>query len=464
MKDDLKSQIDKFLFPKSVAIIGASRSPTKFGNLFLRSFVSNEFPGKIYPINPKADEISDLKAYKSVLDVPESIDLSIITTHPNENIAAVKECVDKGIEAIIIFSAGYAEIGKDGMAREKELLSIIKDKARILGPNCIGVHSAPGRVSAFPATSFDINADIAVLSQSGFLTSLITRIFPMRGAYVSYGISLGNSIDLNICDFLEYFSQEEHVKYIVMYLEGISQATRFRKLLEELNHKKKLLIWKPGRTNIAKSAISTHTASITGDEKIWNSIFNQYNIFRIDSVEEAINQVIALKYSDNMKGCKVGIVGSQGGLIVSTAENCELHQIPIAKLTENTIQKLTKTIPEFGTNAKNPVDISIAAAMNYKVYADAGIITIQDPNVDILLLNGIWMIDSSFIKNLIDIRKKSDKPIFLIEPTIMEKLKSYKKLYENNIGLAITSHTFIKFLKNAINYKQKNNELDMKSS
>ena len=462
MKDDLKSQIDKFLYPKSVAIIGASRSPTKFGNLFLRSFLANNFEGKIYPINPVADEIFEVKAYKSVLDIPDSIDLGIITTHPKENISAVKECIEKGIEAIIIFSAGYAEIGNDGLAREKELLSLIKGKARVLGPNCIGVHSAPGKVSAFPATSFDVNADVAVLSQSGFLTSLITRVFPLRGAHVSYGISLGNSIDLNICDFLEYFSEEEYIKYIIMYLEGISEAKRFRNLLEKLCYKKKLIIWKPGRTEIAKTAISTHTASLTGEDKIWNAIFEQYSIFRINSVEEAIDQVSALKYSENMKGFNVGIVGSQGGLIVTTAENCELLQIPLAKLNDETRQKLSENIPEFGASSKNPVDISIAAAMNSKVYTDAGITTIQDPNVDILILNGIWMIDSSFIKHVIDIRKKSDKPIFLIEPAIMEKLKSYKKLFENNIGVGITSYNFLKFLKAAMDYKQKINELDTK--
>ncbi|MHA1799319.1 MAG: CoA-binding protein [Candidatus Helarchaeota archaeon] len=459
MKDDLKFQIDKFLFPKSVAIIGASRSPTKFGNLFIRSFVSNQFAGSIYPINPMADKIFDIKAYKSVLDIEEPIDLGIITTHPRENIKAVEECLEKGIEAIIIFSAGYAEIGENGVERQQKLLSLIKGKARVLGPNCIGVHSAPGKVSAFPATSFDLNADVAILSQSGFLTSLLTRAFPIRGAHVSYGISLGNSIDLNICDFLEYFSQEKNTKYIVMYLEGIQQASRFKNLLEKLWGKKKLIIWKPGKTKIGQTAISTHTASITGQDEIWNAIFNQHGVFRINSVEEAIDQVIALKYSEKMEGYKVGIVGSQGGLIVTTAENCELFNIPLAKLTEQTKKELSQVIPEFGASAKNPVDISIAAAMNSKVYADASKIIIKDPNVNILLVNGVWMIDSSFIKYIIQIRKESPKPIFLLEPSIPEKLKPYKKLYENDIGVSVTSYNFLKFLKRAIEYKIKNKKL-----
>ena len=453
LKEKLKDEINKFLYPKSVAFIGASRSPMKFGNLFLRSFQANQFKGGLYPINPVADEISGLKSYKSVLDINENVDLGIITTHPNQNIQAVKECVEKGIEAIIIFSAGYAEIGEDGLDREKELLSLIKGKARVLGPNCIGVHSAPGNVSAFPATSFDLNADVAVLSQSGFLTSLITRILPLRGAHVSFGISLGNSIDLNICDFLEYFGEEKDTKYIVIYLEGVSQPNRFKKLLKDLYGKKKIIIWKPGKTEIGKTAISTHTASITGQDEIWSSIFNQYGVFRINSVEDAINQVIALKYSENMKGSRVGIVGSQGGLIVSAAENCELLGIPLAKLTNDTLDILSKTIPEFGTSVTNPVDISIAAAMNPKVYEDSGIVTINDPNVDILLVHGVWMIDSAFIKHMIAIRNKSDKPIFLIEPAIVEKLKPYKKLYKQDIGVAITSHGFLKFLKNAIDYK-----------
>ncbi len=459
LKDELKRQINKFLFPKSVSIIGASRSPTKFGNLFLRAFQANQFEGNIFPVNPVADEISGLKSYKSILDIKESVDLAIITTHPNQNIQTVKECIEKGIEAIIIFSAGYAEIGEEGKKREKELLSLIKGKARVLGPNCIGVHSAPGKVSAFPATSFDLNADVAVLSQSGFLTSLITRIFPLRGAHVSYAVSMGNSIDLNICDFLEYFSEEENTKYIVMYLEGVSEPDRFKNILKELYGKKNIIIWKPGKSEIGKKAISTHTASITGQDEIWNAIFNQYGVFRINSVEEAINQVIALKYSENTKGSNIGIVGSQGGLIVSAAETCELLGLPLAKLTEETKIKLSNAIPEFGTSANNPVDISIAAAMDAKVYANAGKITINDPNVDILLVNGVWMFDSSFMKSMIDIRKASVKPIFLIEPAILEKLKQHKKLFQYDIGVAITSYEFLKFLKTAINYKIKTGKI-----
>lgn len=455
MKDDLRSQINKFFYPKSVAILGASRSPAKFGNLFLRAFIANKFPGKIYPINPKANEILGIEAHKNLIDTKDPIDLAIITTHPAENIKLVKDCVKKGIEAIIIFSAGYAEIGEAGREREKELLSIIKGKARVLGPNCVGIHSAPGRVSSFPATSFDLDAEVAILSQSGYLRSLLIRTFTLRGIPVTFGVSLGNSIDLNICDFLEYFKAENNTKYIGIYLEGVSQGQRFIKLCKEMKGKKQLIIWKSGRTNIGKKAISTHTASITGEDKIWNAIFNQYSIFRVNSAEEILNQVIALQFSETMKGPKVGILGSQGGLTVTTAENCEFYGIELAKLTDETKEKLRKAIPEFGTSVNNPVDISIAAAMNSKLYADAGKIILKDQNVDILLINGTWMIDSLFIKYLLSLRKENDKPIFLIEPSIPERLRSYKKLLNNKIGVSFTSFSFLRFLKSAIDSKIK---------
>ncbi|MHA1300892.1 MAG: CoA-binding protein [Candidatus Helarchaeota archaeon] len=458
MKNDLKSQIDKFLFPKSVAILGASRSPAKFGNLFLRSFKFNRFPGKIFPINPKADEILEIKTYKNILDIEDPIDLAIITTHPDQNINLVKDCINKGIEAIIIFSAGYAEIGDSGKEREKELLEIIKGKARVLGPNCIGVHSAPGKVSAFPAMSFDLNADVTILSQSGYLTSLLSRAFTARGIPITFGVSLGNSIDLNICDFLEYFRDDEYTKYICMYLEGVSQGKRFRNLCKDLYHKKQLIIWKPGSSKAGRKAISTHTASITGKNEIWDGIFRQYKIFRVNSAEEIINQVIALKYSETLKGPKVGIVGSQGGLTVTTAENCELFGIQLAELTEKTKNELKKIIPEFGTSVNNPVDISIAAAMNPKLYEESGKIIIKDPNVDILLLNGTWMMDRQFVKYLMKIRKINDKPFFIIEPSVPEKLKPYEKLYRNNIGVAFTSYSLLKFLKRAIDYRTQNRE------
>ncbi|MHA1377345.1 MAG: CoA-binding protein [Candidatus Helarchaeota archaeon] len=455
MKNDLKSQIDKFFYPKSVAILGASRSPAKFGNLFLNSFKFNNYPGKIFPINPKAEEILGIKTYKNLLDIEDSIDLAIITTHPDQNIRLVKDCIKKGIEAVIIFSAGYSEIGEAGEEREKELLSIIKGRARVLGPNCIGVHSAPGKVSAFPSMSFDLNADVTILSQSGYLTSLLSRAFTTRGIPISFGVSLGNSIDLNICDFLEYFKDDQYTKYICMYLEGVSQGKRFKKLCEDLYHKKQLIIWKPGRSSIGKKAISTHTASITGKDEIWNGIFKKFDMFRINSAEEMIDQVIALKFTEKLKGPRVGIVGSQGGLTVTTAENCELYGIKLAKLTEKTKNELIKVIPEFGTSVNNPVDISIAAAMNPKLYEESGKIVIKDSNVDILLINGTWMIDRQFIKYLINIRNTNEKSIFLIEPSIPEKIKSYTKLYQNNIGVAFTSYSFLKFLKRAIDYRIK---------
>ncbi|MFX1296000.1 MAG: CoA-binding protein [Promethearchaeota archaeon] len=456
MKDDLKSQIDKFFYPKSVAILGASRSPAKFGNLFLRSFIMNKFLGKIYPINPKADEILGIKTYKNLSDIEDSIDLAIISTHPDQNIELIEECIKNAIEAIIIFSAGYAEIGEPGKEREKELLSIIRGKARVLGPNCVGIHSAPGRVSAFPSISFDLNSEVAIISQSGFLTSLLTRVLTFRGIPVSFGVSLGNSIDLNVCDFLEYFKDKNNPKYIGMYLEGISQGERFINLCKEMYGNKQLIIWKPGSTSIGRKAISTHTASISGQDEIWSAIFNQYGIFRVNSAEEIINQVAALKFTETMKGPKVGIVGSQGGLTVTTAENCELYGIELAKLTDTTKEELRKVIPEFGTSVNNPVDISIAAAMNPKLYADAGKITIRDPNVDILLINGTWMTDRQFINYLLSIRKESDKPIFFIEPSIPEKLKSYFNLYDNNIGVAFTSFSLLKFLNRDIDSRIKN--------
>ena len=310
--------------------------------------------------------------------------------------------------------------------------------------------------------SFDLNADVAILSQSGYLTSLLTRTFTFRGIPVTFGVSLGNSIDLNVCDFLEYFKNEEYTKYIVMYLEGVSQGERFRKLCEALYPKKQLIIWKPGITKIGKKAISTHTASIAGKDEIWNAIFQQYGIFRVFSADEFMNQVIALKYTETMQGPKIGIVGSQGGLTVSTAENCELYGIELAKLTEKTKDELRKSIPEFGTSVNNPVDISIAAAMDPKLYLKTAKIVIRDPNVDILLINGTWMTDRQFVNYLLKIRKENDKPIFFIEPSIPEKLKSYKILYENNIGVAFTSFSLLKFLKRAIDYRIKAHEMELK--
>ncbi|MHA1232050.1 MAG: CoA-binding protein [Candidatus Helarchaeota archaeon] len=459
--------IERFFNVNSIAILGASRSPNKFGNVFLRAYQFSKFEGKIYPINPNADEINNIKAYPDIHSVPDKIDLAIISTHPKEVLKLVREIVDKGTRSIIIFSAGFGELGEEGKKKEEELRNIIKGKASIIGPNCIGIYVPSKRLSFFPGIPLS-EGPIAFVSQSGFICATISRWGALRGIGFSKVISLGNSVDLTITDFLEYFGSDPETQIISMYIEGIKDGPRFIKLLSDISKKKPIIIWKTGITEMGHKVISSHTGSIGGSKEIWEGIIQQFCLAPVSSIEEILDlyQVFGnLKHFINCNQ-KICLVASQGGLISNATDILVNIGLKLVELSKETIEKLKKIIPDYGTNVvyNMPIDISIAAALDPSLYVRVADIVFEDPNVDILVILGAMEITNDFGKSILKLKKKYNKNIILVQPVIPDRFSKIElKLRKNGVLVFYTFNNAaraLKYLFKYINYIKKFNISD----
>ncbi|MHA1268244.1 MAG: acetate--CoA ligase family protein [Candidatus Helarchaeota archaeon] len=448
--------IEKFFNPKSIAILGASRSPAKFGNVFLRAYQLSGFEGEIYPINPKANEINDLKAYPNIKSIPNKVDLAIISTHPKEVISLVKEIVEKGVSSIIIFSAGFGELGDLGKKREKKLLEIIKGKASIIGPNCIGIYVPSTKLSFFPGIPL-LDGNVAFVSQSGFICATISRWGAIRGIGFSKVISLGNSVDLTITDFLEYFESDPKTKIISIYIEGVKDGPRFLKLIKRISRKKPIIIWKTGNTELGHKVVSSHTGSIAGSIEIWDSIIKQNHLISVNSIEEILDYYqtfLNLNQYRNI-GQKICLIASQGGLISNATDMLVEHGIELGKLSSSTIEQLKQIIPDFGTNVdpSMPIDISIAAALDMNLYIRVAQVALPDPNIDIVIILGAMEITNEFGKALIKLKEKFRKPIILVQPVIPDRLSKIElKLRKNGILIFYTFKNAIKCIRHLFDF------------
>jgi len=450
--------IELFFKAKSIAILGASRSPVKFGNVFLRAYQFSGFEGKIFPINPYANEINGIKAYPNIEAVPEKVDLAIISTSPDEVLDLVRQIVKKGTKCIIIFSAGFGELGEEGKKKEQELLKIIRGKASIIGPNCIGIYVPSNKLSFFPGIPV-VEGPISFISQSGFLCATVARWGVLRGLGYSKVVSLGNSVDLTITDFLEYLENDPDTKIISLYIEGIKQkdGRRFLELVRRISKKKPILIWKTGKTKLGQQVVSSHTGSIGGNKEIWESIIKENRLVPVRSVEELLDYYQTFLEIERFRkyGKNICLIASQGGLISNTSDLFEENNFQIASLSENTLSKLKKMIPKFGTNVaqKMPIDISIAAALDVNLYIQVTKAVIDDPNVDIIMILGSMEITNEFGNALLKLRKKSDKPIILVQPVIPLRFSKMElKLRQNGILVFYTMVNAVKSLKYLFDY------------
>ena len=254
--------------PRSIALVGVPRS-LKSGSILLTALLDQEFSGPLYPINPKADEIEGLKAYPSIGAVEDDIDMAILMVPSSKTVQIMEECVEKGVKLVVLYTAGYREKGTDeGRALENRVLEIARSGGmRLLGPNCMGIYAPESRLSNFPKLS-KTSGKMAFIAQSGSLTNMICSLMPLREIFFSMAVSTGNEIDLNSSDFLEYLAQDNSTDLIVLYLEGISNGTRFLNTVKNTAMKKPVLIWKVGMNSAGKKAVLSHTGSMMGSRRI----------------------------------------------------------------------------------------------------------------------------------------------------------------------------------------------------
>ncbi len=347
-----------FLFaPSSVAVIGASRYAGKVGYSVFKNIVTSNFPGKVYPINPSSEEILGHKAYKSILDVNDNIDLAIVTVPAELVLQVAEECGQKKVKGMIVISAGFKESGHRGAELERALVEKAKEyNFRILGPNCLGFIDTFTPINASFASRSPLRGDIGFASQSGAILTGVLDWSLEEGIGFSKFISLGNKSDLNEVDTIEALASDFHTKVILLYLEGVENGVKFFEVAKRASRIKPIVVLKSGVSSAGARAASSHTGALAGSDKAYSTAFNQIGILRAHSIEELFDYGITFSLQNIPKTNAVAIITNAGGPGIIATDKCEEEGLPLARFAPETIEKLRSNLPK-EASIYNPVDI-----------------------------------------------------------------------------------------------------------
>ena len=380
-------KFDPLLSPRSVTFIGASKSPMKWGFIVLNNLISGGFKGKIYPVNPKESEILNLRVYPSVDEVPEVSDLAVIVTPPSSVLPVLEACVNKGIKAGVVITAGFAEVGEQGARLQREMADIARRGGMILvGPNCNGIMNTNwGLYSVMPPV-FPKPGAMAVVSQSGNVGVSILSRGMTRGFGFSYFISSGNEAHLGLTDFIEFFGEDPQTKVILCYVEGVRDGRRFLEVARRVTRTKPIVMLKVGGTAAGARAAYSHTAALAGSESAFAAAVRQAGIIRVEDMDELFNIGAAFTRQPLPKGRRVGIVTLGGGWGVLAADACAKAGLDVVQFPEETLKALDEFLPSWWSHG-NPVDL--VAGMREGDIRNSLEVLIRCPQVDGVIVLGM---------------------------------------------------------------------------
>ena len=349
------SDISFFFNPKSIAVVGASGNPGKVGYNVLKNIIESKFSGKLYPINPKANEILEKQVYKSVLDVPEEIDIAIIVVPGKFVNQIAEECGKKSIKGLVVITAGFKEIGGEGIERELELINIAKKYGmRVIGPNCLGFIGINYNGSF--ASNTPKKGEMAMISQSGaMLTGMMD--FSIDQAFgFSCNISLGNKADMDEVDFIEYLANDPNTKVILCYLESIEEGKKFLEVVSRVARKKPIIILKSGVSAAGARAASSHTGALAGSDIAYKLAFEKCGVLRADTIGDLFDYGEMFLFQPIPKKNSFAIVTNAGGPGIVATDAFEREGLKFAQFSEPILHKLRENLPPEAA-IFNPIDI-----------------------------------------------------------------------------------------------------------
>jgi len=408
--------MEKFFYPKSVAVVGASATPGKVGYSVLDSIAKHEFKGEVYPINPTRSEIMGLKAYKSLEDIGKPVDLVVVVVDVLQTPAIMEQAAKLGIHNILIISGGGKELGGERAEAERRIKELAeKYDMRVIGPNCIGMFNAENRFdAAFQGHARMIRPPLGPVS---FLTQSGTIGISFMESAESFGmskmISYGNRADVDEADMIWYLAHDPNTKVIGLYVEGFGDGRKFvntaRRVIKELG--KPIVIWKSGRTQRgAKQAVS-HTGSMGGSYAVVKGALKQAGVILVDSYQELVGTLKALAWQPAAKGNRVALVSNGIGPVISAIDHFERLGLEVAQISESTLKAFKEHYPPTFVIG-NPMDVTGSATSNdYKFAIEK---FMEDPNVDIIMPWFVFQddpLDEGIVDVLAELNKEKRKPI-----------------------------------------------------
>jgi acyl-CoA synthetase (NDP forming) len=362
MSDSLLYPIDALIAPRSIAIVGASDDAERIGGRPLASLLRFAYPGTIYPINPNRRTVQGVPAFASIADVPGPVDCAILCVPASAVSAAAQACADKGVRSLVVFSAGFAEMGGEGVRQQQFLTDLARRSGmRILGPNCMGMfNSNAAAYLTFTAVVQNIrptNGRMALVSQSGGYASAVLKLAAARNLHFAAWITTGNECDLEVGELIEALAPRPEVEGIVVYVEGVRDGPAFlRGLAAAQAHRKPVLLMKVGRTEAGAHAAASHTASIAGADWVYDAVLRQFGVHRVRSTEELIDVAVALDSGQPLRGARLGVVTTSGGIGAQIADLASDAGLEMPQMNEDAQSRIRALAPN--GSAGNPVDVT----------------------------------------------------------------------------------------------------------
>lgn len=383
----MTGDLEKFFEPKSVVVIGASATPHKPGNDVIRNILANEYSGKLYLVNPKEGEILGMKVHGSIQELPEGIDLAIIILPAHANPQAIRECAARGMKAIVLAAGGFAEVDNIGQALQEDLLSAIRETGvRVIGPNTSGHTSTPHN---FTSSFFPLGkippGNISYIAQTGnFATHTMRYIMSGENFGVARFVGLGNKVDVEESEVLEYYAGDPETRAILIYLEGFKRPKRFLEIASEVTRVKPVILLKGGSTAEGARAAVAHTAALASDDRIIDGVLKKAGITRIYKYSHLFLAAKALAAMPLPRGNRVSFMAPSGAMLVILSDLCRRDLgLRVPDIEEHTRKRLQEISPPY-IRMRNPVDIWPSAVVNGVEYAyrQGMEAVLKDPNID----------------------------------------------------------------------------------
>jgi len=404
--------LDVFFSPKTVAVIGATETLNTVGRTVLWNLVTSPFGGTVYPVNPKRPSVLGVKAYPSISDIPEDVDLAVVVTPPPSIPGIIRECGENGVRGAVVISAGFKEIGPEGAALERKLLEEARAaNIRVIGPNCLGVMSPLSGLNATFATTIARPGSVGFISQSGALCTAVLDWSLKEMVGFSAFISIGSMVDVGWGDLIYHLGNDPKTKSIVIYMESIGDARSFISAAREVALYKPIIVIKPGRSAAAAKAAASHTGSLTGSDEVLEAAFRRSGVLRVNNIADLFYMAEVLAKQPSPKGPRLTIVTNAGGPGVLATDALIMGGGELAELTPETMAAYNAVLPATWSH-NNPVDIIGDASPER--YAKALEIASNDPGSDgmLVILTPQAMTDPTRIaEQLKPLAKQEGKPV-----------------------------------------------------
>jgi len=391
--------LDAVFRPRSIAVIGAGRDRHQIGHEIVHHLVDGGFTGPVYPVNPRAEVVHSMHCYPSVMDAPGPVDLAIIVVPARLVLAVARDCARKGVGGMVVISAGFAEVGGEGAARQRELVEVCRAHGiRLVGPNCMGVlNTAPGvAMNATFAASTPRPGGAAFLSQSGALGEAILADARTLGIGMSMFVSIGNRADVSPADLLAYWEHDERTRQVLLYMESFGEPERFMAAARRVSRHKPVMVVKSGRTARGAQAAISHTGSLASSEAAVDSLFNQCGVLRVDSMKDLFNLAGVVQTGKLPRGGRVAIVTNAGGPAILATDACEALGLEVVDLQPATRKRLESFLPP-EASAANPVDLIAGADADRFDKALAAVIAGRNVDMVLVMFVSPVMIDAAAV-------------------------------------------------------------------